>query len=141
MAEPAWPGAGQPSPRPPDQPTRARVPPWPPPAPRGARINARRLCNRVRMQHAGRTARETLPAPARTPSGAGRPTFPFGTHLAVAEVDTETGKARLVRLVTVDDAGTVVNPVLAEGQRHGGIAQGVAQALLEEMVYDPDGNP
>ena len=109
------------------------------------------------MQHAGRTARETLPAPARTPSGAGRPTFPFGTHLAVAEVDTETGKARLVRLVTVDDAGTgkarlvrlvtvddagtVVNPVLAEGQRHGGIAQGVAQALLEEMVYDPDGNP
>jgi carbon-monoxide dehydrogenase large subunit len=71
----------------------------------------------------------------------GRPTFPFGTHLAVAEVDTETGKARLLRLVTVDDAGTVVNPVLTEGQRHGGIAQGVAQALLEEMVYDPDGNP
>jgi aerobic carbon-monoxide dehydrogenase large subunit len=72
---------------------------------------------------------------------AGRPTFPFGTHLAVAEVDTETGKARLIRHVTVDDAGTVVNPVLAEGQRHGGIAQGVAQALLEEMVYDADGNP
>jgi carbon-monoxide dehydrogenase large subunit len=71
----------------------------------------------------------------------GRPTFPFGTHLAVAEVDTETGKARLLRLVTVDDAGTVINPVLAEGQRHGGIAQGVAQALLEEMVYDDDGNP
>jgi carbon-monoxide dehydrogenase large subunit len=71
----------------------------------------------------------------------GRPTFPFGTHLAVVEVDTETGKARLVRLVTVDDAGTVVNPVLAEGQRHGGIAQGVAQALLEEMLYDAEGNP
>ena len=70
-----------------------------------------------------------------------QPTFPFGTHLAVAEVDTETGKARLIRHVTVDDAGTVVSPVLAEGQRHGGIAQGVAQALLEEMVYDTEGNP
>ena len=71
----------------------------------------------------------------------GKPTFPFGTHLAVTEVDTETGKARLIRHVTVDDAGTVLNPVLAEGQRHGGIAQGVAQALLEEVVYDADGNP
>jgi len=71
----------------------------------------------------------------------GQPTFPFGTHLAVTEVDVETGKAKLVRHVAVDDAGTVLNPVLAEGQRHGGIAQGVAQALLEEMVYDTDGNP
>ncbi len=71
----------------------------------------------------------------------GQPTFPFGTHLALAEVDTETGKARLIRHVTLDDAGTVISPVLAEGQRHGGIAQGVAQALLEEMVYDADGNP
>ena len=71
----------------------------------------------------------------------GAPTFPFGSHVAVAEVDTETGKVTLVRHVTVDDAGTVLNPVLTEGQRHGGIAQGVAQALLEEMVYDADGNP
>jgi carbon-monoxide dehydrogenase large subunit len=71
----------------------------------------------------------------------GHPTFPFGTHLAVVEVDTETGKARLIRHVTADDAGTVINPVLTEGQRHGGIAQGVAQALLEEVVYDADGNP
>ena len=70
-----------------------------------------------------------------------QPTFPFGTHLALVEVDTETGKARLIRHVTVDDAGTVVSPVLAEGQRHGGIAQGAAQALLEEMLYDADGNP
>ncbi|HLI36432.1 MAG TPA: xanthine dehydrogenase family protein molybdopterin-binding subunit [Streptosporangiaceae bacterium] len=70
-----------------------------------------------------------------------QPTFPFGAHVAVAEVDTETGKARLVRHVTVDDAGTVLNPVLAEGQRHGGIAQGAAQALLEEVRYDADGNP
>jgi aerobic carbon-monoxide dehydrogenase large subunit len=71
----------------------------------------------------------------------GAPTFPFGTHLAVVEVDTETGKVRLIRHVTADDAGTVISPVLAEGQRHGGIAQGVAQALLEEMMYDADGNP
>jgi carbon-monoxide dehydrogenase large subunit len=71
----------------------------------------------------------------------GSPTFPFGAHVAVVEVDTETGKATLLRHVTVDDAGRVLNPVLAEGQRHGGIAQGVAQALLEEVRYDPDGNP
>jgi aerobic carbon-monoxide dehydrogenase large subunit len=70
-----------------------------------------------------------------------RPTFPFGTHLSVVEVDTETGQAKLLRHVTVDDAGTVVNPVLTEGQRHGGIAQGAAQALLEEVLYDADGNP
>jgi len=69
------------------------------------------------------------------------PTFPFGAHVAVVEVDTETGKAVLRRVVTVDDAGTVINPLLAEGQRHGGIAQGAAQALLEEVVYDADGNP
>ena len=70
-----------------------------------------------------------------------RPTFPFGAHMSVAEVDTETGKARLVRHVTVDDAGVVINPVLTEGQRHGGIAQGAAQALQEEVVYDAEGNP
>ena len=68
-------------------------------------------------------------------------TFPFGTHVAVAEVDTETGKATLRRVITVDDAGVVLNPLLAEGQRHGGIAQGAAQAYLEEVVYDSDGNP
>jgi carbon-monoxide dehydrogenase large subunit len=68
-------------------------------------------------------------------------TFPFGAHVAVVEVDTETGKVVLRRVVTVDDAGTVVNPLLAEGQRHGGIAQGAAQALLEEVIYDEDGNP
>jgi carbon-monoxide dehydrogenase large subunit len=73
--------------------------------------------------------------------GAPGATFPFGAHVAVVEVDTETGKTVLRRVVTVDDAGTVVNPLLAEGQRHGGIAQGAAQALLEEFVYDPDGNP
>jgi carbon-monoxide dehydrogenase large subunit len=68
-------------------------------------------------------------------------TYPFGTHVAVAEVDTETGKPFLRRVITVDDAGVVLNPLLAEGQRHGGIAQGAAQAFLEEVVYDSDGNP
>jgi carbon-monoxide dehydrogenase large subunit len=68
-------------------------------------------------------------------------TFPFGAHVAVVEVDTETGKVFLRRVVSVDDAGTVLNPLLAEGQRHGGIAQGAAQAFLEEVVYDGDGNP
>jgi carbon-monoxide dehydrogenase large subunit len=68
-------------------------------------------------------------------------TFPFGTHVAVVEVDTETGKTTLLRVITVDDAGTVLNPLLAEGQRHGGIGQGAAQAFLEEVVYDDAGNP
>jgi aerobic carbon-monoxide dehydrogenase large subunit len=66
--------------------------------------------------------------------------FPFGAHLAVVEVDMETGKVDLVRFVAVDDAGRIINPLLAEGQRHGGIAQGAAQALLEEITYDADGN-
>ncbi|MHA6802634.1 xanthine dehydrogenase family protein molybdopterin-binding subunit [Salinifilum ghardaiensis] len=70
-----------------------------------------------------------------------RPTFPFGAHVAVVEVDTETGKVEHRRHITVDDAGTVLNPVLTEGQRHGGIAQGAAQALLEHMSYDEEGNP
>jgi carbon-monoxide dehydrogenase large subunit len=67
-------------------------------------------------------------------------TYPFGTHVAVVDVDTETGLARLARHVTVDDAGRIANPLLAEGQIHGGIAQGVAQALMEEIAYDEDGN-
>ncbi len=68
-------------------------------------------------------------------------TFPFGTHVAVVEVDAETGKPTLLRMITVDDAGVVLNPLLAEGQRHGGIGQGAAQAMVEEVVYDTDGNP
>jgi carbon-monoxide dehydrogenase large subunit len=69
------------------------------------------------------------------------PTFPFGTHVAVVEVDTETGKVDLQRLVACDDAGVILNPLLADGQVHGGLAQGAAQALLEEFRYDEDGNP
>jgi carbon-monoxide dehydrogenase large subunit len=67
-------------------------------------------------------------------------TFPFGAHVAVVEVDVETGLVRLVRHVAVDDSGRLVNPLLAEGQVHGGIAQGAGQALYEEVRYDPDGN-
>jgi carbon-monoxide dehydrogenase large subunit len=73
--------------------------------------------------------------------GDGLPTFPFGTHLAVVEVDTETGKVTLRRIIALDDAGPVLNPLTFTGQRHGGLAQGVAQALLEVMDYDEDGNP
>lgn len=69
------------------------------------------------------------------------PTFPFGAHVAVVEVDTETGEVRLVKHVACDDAGRILNPVLAEGQRHGGIAQGAAQVLCEGFVYDGAGNP
>ena len=72
---------------------------------------------------------------------AAQPTYPFGAHLAVVEVDPATGKVELRRLVAVDDAGTILNPLLAEGQIHGGMAQGVAQALLEEIRFDDDGNP
>ena len=68
-------------------------------------------------------------------------TFPFGCHVAVVEVDVETGESRLVRHIAVDDCGTVLNQMLVDGQIHGGVAQGVAQALYEEFVYDPDGNP
>ena len=66
--------------------------------------------------------------------------YPFGTHVAVVEIDTETGSVRLERMITCDDAGRIINPMIVEGQRHGGIAQGVAQALYEEMIYDSDGN-
>ena len=84
---------------------------------------------------AGGTLRESLSH--RTTA----PTFPFGAHVAVVDVDTETGKVELRRIITCDDAGRMLNPLLVEGQRHGGIAQGVAQALCEEVRYDEDGNP
>lgn len=71
----------------------------------------------------------------------GGATFPFGAHVAVVEVDTETGRVDLRRLVACDDAGTLINPLLADGQVHGGLAQGAAQALLEEIRYDEYGTP
>src|SRR5690606_6570893 len=66
---------------------------------------------------------------------------PFGVYAAVVEVDTDTGRVELRRIVTVDDAGTILNPLLAMGQVHGGLGQGIGQALFEEFVYDADGNP
>ncbi|MGI8506656.1 MAG: xanthine dehydrogenase family protein molybdopterin-binding subunit [Solirubrobacteraceae bacterium] len=69
------------------------------------------------------------------------PTFPFGAHVAVVEVDSETGAVRLRRMIAVDDAGRIINPMIADGQIHGGVASGIAQALHEEFAYDEDGNP
>jgi carbon-monoxide dehydrogenase large subunit len=66
--------------------------------------------------------------------------FPHGTHLCATEVDTETGQVRIRSYVAVDDVGTVVNPLIVDGQVHGGLAQGIAQALYEEAAYDADGN-
>ena len=66
--------------------------------------------------------------------------YPHGTHLCATEVDTETGMVSIRSYVAVDDVGTVINPLIVEGQVHGGVAQGIAQALFEEAVYDEDGN-
>ncbi|HEY2674619.1 MAG TPA: xanthine dehydrogenase family protein molybdopterin-binding subunit [Rugosimonospora sp.] len=66
--------------------------------------------------------------------------FPHGTHLCAVEVDTQTGQVSIRAYVAVDDVGRVVNPMIVEGQVHGGVAQGIAQALFEEAVYDADGN-
>lgn len=68
-------------------------------------------------------------------------TYPFGSHVAVVEIDSETGEVDLVRHIAVDDCGTILNPMLVNGQQHGGIAQGIAQALWEQVQYDEDGNP
>ena len=69
------------------------------------------------------------------------PTFPSGVHAAAVEVDPETGAVRITRFVAVDDCGRIVNPMVVEGQQHGGIAQGIAQALYEQVVHDEIGNP
>ena len=69
------------------------------------------------------------------------PTFPFGTHVAVVEIDADTGAVDLVRMIACDDAGRILNPLLVDGQVHGGLAQGIAQALYEEVIYDEHGTP
>jgi carbon-monoxide dehydrogenase large subunit len=66
------------------------------------------------------------------------PTFPNGCHLCELEVDPETGKTEFTRYVVVDDVGTVINPLLLKGQIHGGISQGLGQAMCEDVAYDPD---
>jgi carbon-monoxide dehydrogenase large subunit len=65
--------------------------------------------------------------------------WPFGAHVCMVEVDPETGNVEIQKYVAVDDCGNVINPMIVEGQLHGGIAQGIAQALFEEVVYDEDG--
>jgi carbon-monoxide dehydrogenase large subunit len=67
-------------------------------------------------------------------------TYPFGAHVSVVEIDPETGEIEVARMLTVDDCGRVINPLLVEGQIHGGIAQGIGQALFEGADYDEDGN-
>ena len=71
----------------------------------------------------------------------GEATYPFGAHVAVVEVDADTGDTRLLRHVAVDDCGRILNPMLVQGQVHGGVATGVSQALYEQSLYDGDGNP
>lgn len=66
-------------------------------------------------------------------------TYPFGAHIAIVEVDKDTGKVSLKRFIAVDDVGNVINPMIVEGQIHGGVAQGVGQALFEETLYDENG--
>jgi carbon-monoxide dehydrogenase large subunit len=66
--------------------------------------------------------------------------YPHGTHICAMEVDTETGLVKIRKYACVDDIGVIVNPLIVEGQVHGGLAQGIAQALYEEAVYDADGN-
>ena len=66
-------------------------------------------------------------------------TYPFGCHISMMEIDRETGEPRLLKLVAVDDAGHLINPLIVEGQIHGGLAQGIGQAMIEEVVYNADG--
>jgi carbon-monoxide dehydrogenase large subunit len=67
-------------------------------------------------------------------------TWPFGAHAALVEVDPETGDTRLLRYVTMDDCGNVINPMIVNGQLHGGLVQGIAQAMMEDAIYDSEGN-
>ena len=111
---------------------------------RGARPSAR---SRGASSRGGRTMPRARPPdiePGLAASGtlpAGVVTFPFGAHVAVVEVDTRPGDVRLLRHVAVDDCGRILNPMLVEGQVHGGLAQGIAQALYEEVRLRRDRQP
>jgi carbon-monoxide dehydrogenase large subunit len=90
-----------------------------------------------RLSSAGRLAELSVETDFTPP----QPTFPFGAHVIVVEVDSETGSVALERVIAVDDAGTIINPMIAEGQVHGGVAAGIAQALFEQNAFDSEGNP
>src|SRR5207244_11976588 len=66
-------------------------------------------------------------------------TYPFGLHISMIEINRKTGEPTLLKLVAVDDAGHLINPLIVEGQIHGGLAQGIGQAMIEEVVYNEDG--
>ena len=70
----------------------------------------------------------------------GNATWPFGTHIAMVEIDPDTGDVDLLKYIAMDDCGNVINPMIVDGQVHGGIAQGVGQAMFEDAIYDEDGN-
>ena len=78
---------------------------------------------------------------AETDFDQGEASYPFGAHVSVVEIDADTGDTRVLRHVAVDDCGRILNPLLVQGQVHGGVATGISQALYEETAYDPDGNP
>ena len=101
---------------------------------------------RLRRSQRLRTASPKLPprdwSPASSPPAHWEPqnfTFPFGAHICVTEVNPDTGDVSILRYVAVDDCGKIINPLIVAGQIHGGIAQGIGQALYEEAVYDETG--
>ncbi|MCL2612125.1 MAG: xanthine dehydrogenase family protein molybdopterin-binding subunit [Nocardioidaceae bacterium] len=98
-----------------------------------ARVSWREVAQRAHRDHDGLSDTFDFTLSAAT--------FPFGAHVSVVEVDTETGRVTPLRHVAVDDCGTILNPLLVTGQQHGGALQGISQALWEEMVYDAEGNP
>jgi aerobic carbon-monoxide dehydrogenase large subunit len=103
---------------------------------------------RVEWAELAKAAYQAHKAPAGWESGLeaqatwspGNATWPFGTHLAMVEVDRDTGDVKLLKYVGADDCGNVINPMIVDGQIHGGIAQGIGQALFEDAIYDREGN-